>query len=105
MPNAAPDAGSQRNGSAEASYYTWSISSTPLAWGATPIILEPSEALFALKDGKGVVLRVPLPVRLFHQWLDGRIDDPAAAGKGRPGPREHPRAVSHGRGQGATSKS
>ncbi len=42
-----------------------------------------SDALFALKDGEFVTLRVPYPLGFYAKALDGRIDDPNAGWKGR----------------------
>jgi len=42
-----------------------------------------NDALLALVDGKWVVLRVPYPLSFYAKGMDGRIDDPNAAWKGR----------------------
>jgi hypothetical protein len=72
-------------GSAEASYYTWVDRFGVLGLGANvPINTgNGSEGLLVLKDGQWVVLRVPYPTGFYTKWLDGRIDDPNAAWKGR----------------------
>ena len=72
-------------GSAEASYYTWVDRFGVLGLGTNvPINTgNGSEGLLVLKDGQWVVLRVPYPTGFYTKWLDGRIDDPNAAWKGR----------------------
>ena len=41
------------------------------------------ESLLPFVDGKFVNLRVPYPMGFYAKGMDGRIDDPAAGGKGR----------------------
>jgi hypothetical protein len=72
-------------GSGEGSYFTWVDQFNTLGLGENvPINTgNQSEGLLVLKDGKWVVLRVPYPMGFYTKWLDGRIDDPKAAWKGR----------------------
>jgi hypothetical protein len=72
-------------GSAEASYYTWVDQFGVLGLGANvPINTgNGSEGLLVLQGGKWIVLRVPYPLGFYTKWLDGRIDDPDGAWKGR----------------------
>ena len=96
--------GVKDGGSVEGSYYTWVDQFDALGLGAnTPINTgNASEGLLALKDGKWVVLRVPVPDRLLHE-VDGR---PHRRSEGRlEGPRpvgddQHAHAVPHGDRQG-----
>ena len=72
------------SGSAEASYYTWVDQfdtfglgkNIPMATG------NESDALFVLKDGKWITLRVPYPMGFYAKAMDGRFDDPKGGWKG-----------------------
>jgi len=74
-------------GSAEASYYDWVDQFDTFGLGKNvPIATgNGNDALLALlpDTGKFVVLRVPYPMGFYAKGLDGRIDDPKAAWKGR----------------------
>ena len=92
-------------GSAEASYYTWVDQFGVFGLGKNiPIATGNSTVLLALKDGK-FIPRVPYPMGFYAKWMDGRIDDPTAAGRaagyGRPW---HAHAIPPGRRQGTPSK-
>ncbi len=73
------------SGSAEASYYSWVDQHDTFGLGRNiPIATgNASDALFALKDGQFVTLRVPYPMGFYAKGLDGRIDDAQAGWKGR----------------------
>ncbi len=72
-------------GSHEGGYFTYVDRFDTFGLGAdTPINTgNNSDALFALKDGNFVTLRVPYPIGFYAKALDGRIDDPNAGWKGR----------------------
>ena len=87
---AAAAEGRHRSGQRGGELLHWVDQFDTLGLGAnTPIATgNASEALLALKDGKWVVLRVPYPMGIYTKWMDGRIDDPKAAGRARAcGPR------------------
>jgi hypothetical protein len=69
--------------SAEASYYTWVDHHNTVGLGENiPIsTANLNDGFVALKDGQMVMLRIPYPLGFFAKGLDGRIDDPARAGK------------------------
>lgn len=72
-------------GSAEGSYYAWVDWFNILGLGRNvPIAMgNLNDSIYALVDGKIVTLRVPYPMGMFAKGVDGRIDDPNAAWKGK----------------------
>lgn len=72
-------------GSSEGSYYVWVDwfdtfglgRNVPMAMGNL------NDAIYALVDGRLVILRVPYPMGMFAKNVDGRIDDPNAGWKGK----------------------
>ena len=93
------------SGSAEASYYTWVDQFDTLGLGANvPINTgNASEGLLVLKDGKWIVLRVPVSDRVSTRsgWMaastirEGRVEGPRPLVNG-----QHAHAVPHGNRQG-----
>ena len=74
----------QDEGSVEASYYTWSTSTTRSASRQRADRDRQHERrLPRAGDGKFVTLRVPYRMGFFAKWSEGRIDDPNAGWKGR----------------------
>ena len=73
------------SGSAEYPYYDWVDQFDTFGLGKnTPIATgNGNDALFALVNGKFVVLRVPYPMGFFAKGIDGRIDDPKTGWKGK----------------------
>jgi hypothetical protein len=73
------------SGSADVPYYTWVDWSNTLGLGDDiPLIAgNAADALYALKDGQLVTLRVPYPLGYFVKAMDGRIDDANTGWKGR----------------------
>ncbi len=84
------------SGSADSHYYVWVDQFDTLGLGQnTPIITgNSSDSLLALVNGKFTILRVPYPLGFFAKGMDGRFDDPKAAGRakesGPPGVRARP---------------
>jgi hypothetical protein len=72
-------------GSAEASYYTWIDRFDTFGLGKNvPIAMgNLSDSIFALVNGKLINFRIPYPSGFFPKNVDGRIDDPNAAWKGK----------------------
>jgi len=82
-----------KGGSAESPYYDWSISSTRLASARmfrSP--QQPIDAMFALVDGKWVIMRVPYPMGFFSKAWTGGSMIPRAAGKAKAFTRPMPAA-------------
>jgi hypothetical protein len=77
--------GLTESGSAEAPYYDWVDQYDTFGLGKdVPIATgNGSDALFALVNGKFVILRVPYPMGFYAKGMDGRIDDPNAGWKGK----------------------
>ncbi|MDB5922060.1 MAG: hypothetical protein JWN13_996 [Betaproteobacteria bacterium] len=75
----------KESGSAESSYYTWVDQFDTLGLGKNVPIATGNlnDGLLALVDGRFVTLRVPYPLGFYAKWMDGRIDDPDGAWKGR----------------------
>jgi hypothetical protein len=72
-------------GAAENPYYVWVDQHNALGLGPnTPIATgNQSDSLHALVDSHIVELRVPYPMGFFAKQIDGRVDDVAAAWRGR----------------------
>jgi hypothetical protein len=72
-------------GSAEASYYVWVDRFGILGLGKdVPMVMANlSDGVYAYKDGKFTMLRIPYPGGVFPKNVDGRIDDAKAGWKGR----------------------
>jgi len=73
------------SGSAEASYYVWIDRFDTFGLGRNvPIAMgNLNSGVLALVNGKFIKLTVPYPMGFFAKNVDGRIDDPAAAWKGK----------------------
>jgi hypothetical protein len=72
-------------GSADHAYYVWVDRYNTLGLGPNVPIAEANgaEALLALVNGKFVTIHIPYPMGFFSKNVDGRIDDPGTAWKGR----------------------
>ena len=72
-------------GSAEHAYYVWVDRYNTLGLGPNVPIASTNggEALTALVNGKFVVIRIPYPLGFFSKNVDGRIDNPNGAWKGK----------------------
>jgi hypothetical protein len=72
-------------GSAEASYYVWVDRLGVLGLGKdVPMVMANlSDGVYAYKDGKFTMLRIPYPGGVFPKNVDARIDDAKAGWKGR----------------------
>ena len=75
----------QPGASAEAPYYNWVDQHDTLGLGTDiPIATgNNGEHLAAVVNGQWFVMRVPYPLGFFAKGMDGRIDDPATAWKGK----------------------
>jgi hypothetical protein len=71
--------------SVESSYYTWVDQHDTLGLGPNVPIATGNlfDGVHAFVAGKFVTLRIPYPLGFYMKGLEGRIDNPSAAWKGR----------------------